>query len=280
MSKLKKYSISLAFAVCLLCVFLCGSALADETDNGTAYTETPVYVDGLLSCRGYVIGGNSYVPLDAACAVLGYDADISLDQETNSMTAVIDGVNVSIGSGESWMVANGRYLLLPDGYMTINGTFIIPTSALAKIFTLNVSWDETLEAVSIDTAGEQILQSGDEFYNSDDLYWLSRIITAESGNQPLAGQIGVGNVVMNRVADGRFPSTIKGVIFQSGQFTPVASGSVYMEPYPISVVSAKLVLEGYNTVGNALFFQVGRYWGSDMISTTWLMKIGDHNFFV
>ena len=50
MSKLKKNSLALVFVICLLCVFLCGSALAEETDNGVSYTETPVYVDGLLSC--------------------------------------------------------------------------------------------------------------------------------------------------------------------------------------------------------------------------------------
>ena len=79
MSKLKKNSLALVFVICLLCVFLCGSALAEETDNGVGYTETPVYVDGLLSCRGYMIGDDSYVSLEAACAVLGYDADVNYD---------------------------------------------------------------------------------------------------------------------------------------------------------------------------------------------------------
>ena len=49
MSKLKKNSLALVFVICLLCVFLCGAALAEETDNGVGYTATPVYVDGLLS---------------------------------------------------------------------------------------------------------------------------------------------------------------------------------------------------------------------------------------
>lgn len=31
MSKLKKNSLALVFVICLLCVFLCGSALAEET---------------------------------------------------------------------------------------------------------------------------------------------------------------------------------------------------------------------------------------------------------
>lgn len=280
MSKLKKCSITLVFVICLLCVFLCGSALAEETDNGVAYTETPVYIDGLLTCRGYVIGGNSYVSLDDACTILGYDTVSSYDEDINTLTVELAGITVTVGKSDEYLCANGRYLYLPDGYMEVDGSFIIPTEALGKIFTLAVAWDSELEAVTISTADEQILQSGDEYYNEEDLYWLSRIITWESGNQPIEGQIAVGNVVINRTHDSRFSSTIKGVIFQSGQFSPVATGAIYGSPYGISVIAAKLALEGYNTIGNALFFQVGRYWGSDMISVTWIGKIGDHNFFV
>ena len=281
MSKLKKYSFALVFVICLLCVFLCGSALAEGTDNGVSYTETPVYVDGLLSCRGYMIGDESYVSLEAACAVLGYDADVDYNKEINKLTVEVAGITIEAGFEDDYLCANGRYLYLPDGYMEVDGSFIIPSEALAKIFTLDVSWDEELGAVNFSTADEQILQSGDEYYNEDDLYWMSRIITYESGNQPVAGQIGVGNVVMNRVESSRFKNTVKDVIFQQGQFAPVASGAIYLDPYEISTICAKMVFEGYNTVGEALFFQQGRY-GANWISqnTRFVINIADHNFFL
>ena len=280
MSKLKKNSLALVFVICLLCVFLCGSALAEETDNGVSYTEAPVYVDGLLSCRGYMIGDNSYVSLEAACAVLGYDADVNYDKEINELTVEVAGITITAGAEDYYLCANGRYLYLPDGYMEIDGYFIIPTDALAKIFTLELTQDDETGAINLSTADEQILRSGDEYYNEDDIYWMSRIITWESGNQPVAGQIGVGNVILNRAGDARFGETIKDVIFQEGQFSVVSTGAIYGEPYEISVVCAKLVYEGYNTVGDALFFQTGRYWGSGMIETTWLCQIADHNFFM
>ena len=280
MSKLKKNSLALVFVICLLCVFLCGTALAEETDNGVSYTEAPVYVDGLLSCRGYMIGDNSYVSLEAACAVLGYDADVNYDKEINELTVEVAGITITAGAEDYYLCANGRYLYLPDGYMEIDGYFIIPTDALAKIFTLELTRDDETGAINLSTADEQILRSGDEYYNEDDIYWMSRIITWESGNQPVAGQIGVGNVILNRAGDARFGETIKDVIFQEGQFSVVSTGAIYGEPYEISVVCAKLVYEGYNTVGDALFFQTGRYWGSGMIETTWLCQIADHNFFM
>ena len=94
------------------------------------------------------------------------------------------------------------------------------------------------------------LASGDTFYNSESLYWLSRIIYAESGNQPLEGKIAVGNVVLNRVAHPQFPNTVKGVIFQANQFTPVQNGSINRTPSSESVIAAKLCLDGANTAGS------------------------------
>ncbi len=280
MSRIKKYSITLVFVICLLCVFLCCSAFAEETDNGVGYVETPVYVAGLLSCRGYVVGENTYVSLEAISAVLGYDIDTHYDNEINTLTVRLGGIVIEACSSDQYMSANGRYLYLPDGYMEVEGSFIIPMEAVTKIFTLGSSWNEELGAYDLSTANERLLQSGDEYYNEDDIYWMSRIITWESGNQPVAGQIGVGNVILNRIDTSRFADPRKEAIIQPGQLAPAANGVVYGEPYDISVVCAKLVYEGYNTVGDALFFQVGRYWGSGMgSSTTWLMSIGDHNFF-
>lgn len=282
MSKLKKYSVALAIVICLLCVLLCGSALAEETEETDVitFTETPVYFDGLLSCRGYQAGDEYYVPLEAACAVLGYSADVSYDIENNLMTVEVAGITITAGMEDDYLCANGRYLYLPDGYMEVDGSFIIPAEALAKIFTLDVTLDEELEAISFSTADEEVLASGDEYYDEDDIYWMSRIIMWESGNQPAAGQIGVGNVILNRAGDARFGETIKDVIFQPGQFSVVETEAIYGEPSEMSLACAKLVYEGYNTVGDSLFFQVGRYWGSDMIETTWVTQIGDHNFFI
>jgi hypothetical protein len=54
-----------------------------------------------------------------------------------------------------------------------------------------------------------------------DVEWLERIIAGEARGEPLEGKIAVGNVVLNRVRDRRWPGTIKGVITQRAQFTPV-----------------------------------------------------------
>lgn len=60
--------------------------------------------------------------------------------------------------------------------------------------------------------------------SAGDLELLSTIIYCEAGNQSYEGQLAVGSVIMNRVASSSFPNSISGVIYQSGQFSPVASG--------------------------------------------------------
>lgn len=61
-------------------------------------------------------------------------------------------------------------------------------------------------------------------YSAEDLELLAAIIQCEADGEPYAGKLAVGSVVMNRVNSSHFPNTVLGVIYQKGQFSPVASG--------------------------------------------------------
>lgn len=102
---------------------------------------------------------------------------------------------------------------------------------------------------------------------------LAALIFCESGNQPYEGKVAVGAVVMNRVESGRYPNTIKEVIYQRGQFTPamtgklnrvLASGKIPSSCYE----AARDALNGVSPVGDAMYFNTG--YGS--------FKLGDHYF--
>ncbi len=102
---------------------------------------------------------------------------------------------------------------------------------------------------------------------------LAALIYCEAGNQPYEGKVGVGAVVMNRVASSRFPNNIREVIYQRGQFTPAMSGKVDRTiasgRIPASCYeAARAALAGETTVGNAMYFNTG--YGS--------FKLGDHYF--
>ncbi len=100
----------------------------------------------------------------------------------------------------------------------------------------------------------------------DEEYLLAVIIFCEAGNQSYEGKVAVGNVVLNRVASPKFANTIEGVIRQTGQFSPVASGWYDKELAKGTVnescmQAAKDALNGVNIVGDCLYFH--RTNGSD-----------------
>lgn len=110
-------------------------------------------------------------------------------------------------------------------------------------------------------AEAQAAQQASASISQADLDLMAAIIECEAGGEPYEGKIGVGAVVMNRVRSSQFPNTISEVIYQSGQFSPVASGKL------ASVLSrgarqncydaARDVFAGANTVGDCLFFHAG-----------------------
>lgn len=93
-----------------------------------------------------------------------------------------------------------------------------------------------------------------------DRYLLANLIYCEAGNQPYEGQVAVGAVVMNRVMSSVFPDTVVGVIYQSKQFSPVASGRLALalaEGHATEACyrAADAAMSGQTTVGNCLFFR-------------------------
>ena len=61
---------------------------------------------------------------------------------------------------------------------------------------------------------------------SEDMHCLAGAIYFESRGEPLAGQLAVGQVIVNRTESGRFPSDYCGVVYQRAQFSFVRGGSM------------------------------------------------------
>ena len=111
--------------------------------------------------------------------------------------------------------------------------------------------------------------------SSSDRELLAGLIYCEAGNQSWDGKVAVGAVVLNRVASSSFASTIRGVIYESGQFSPagsgwldsvIANGSIPSSCYD----AADAALAGENPIGSALYFNTGSGKG---------IKIGAHQFY-
>ena len=59
-----------------------------------------------------------------------------------------------------------------------------------------------------------------------DLVLFAAILECEAGSGGYDGLLAVATVIMNRVESPRYPNTLKGVIYQSGQFSPTWNGSL------------------------------------------------------
>lgn len=97
-------------------------------------------------------------------------------------------------------------------------------------------------------------------FGEGDRYLLANLIYCEAGGEPYAGQVAVGSVVMNRVLSSVYPNTVTGVIYQSGQFSPVASGRLALalaenRATASCYQAADEVMKGSTNVGNCVYFR-------------------------
>ena len=69
-----------------------------------------------------------------------------------------------------------------------------------------------------------VIKGQNEFtLTEEEMELLAKLVHAEAGNQDQVGKRLVVDVVLNRMLDKSFPSTVGGVIYQSGQFTRPAT---------------------------------------------------------
>lgn len=115
----------------------------------------------------------------------------------------------------------------------------------------------------------------------DDLECLAKVVLHEAGNQSRTGQIAVAEVVMNRLADRRFPKTICGVILQRGQFFNVHAYHPQNRDrrWSRAVEIAREVRDGGadRVTNGALFFRAPH--GAPFRGRTRTVTIGGHHFY-
>ncbi|TGY98261.1 cell wall hydrolase [Petralouisia muris] len=94
--------------------------------------------------------------------------------------------------------------------------------------------------------------------DASDISLLAALIQCEAGGESYEGKLAVGSVVMNRVRSSYFPNTVAGVIYQGGQFSPVASGrfaSVLAKGANQSCTQAAGEVLGGNITISCLYFR-------------------------
>ena len=203
-----------------------GMDAGDYTETVTC-DYTPVYVDDRFCGYCYVLGDAVWLPADAFAEMLGLESDTVTDGDTETVT--VDGADITATYGATYYTANGRCFYAPDGVYALDGEVVLPLADLEKIFGVTAAFSADNTSLRVDASEQALLESGESYYGARDVYWLSHIINAEAGNQPMDGQIAVGNVVLNRVADERFPNSVKEVVFdRRGGVALCGNGNIHI----------------------------------------------------
>lgn len=110
---------------------------------------------------------------------------------------------------------------------------------------------------SSDSSGSE--ESFDYIAASSEIELFAALIECEAGSTDYEGMLAVASVVMNRVKHRYYPDTIRGVILQAGQFTPVQNGKVdrvlKRGVKSACVAAANDAIAGKNNVGDCLNFR-------------------------
>lgn len=123
----------------------------------------------------------------------------------------------------------------------------------------------------------------------EDYQTLLKIVEAEAGCEDENGKLLVANVVLNRVDSSKFPSTVRGVVYQADggkvQFTPAYNGR--LQSVKVSEETKEAVqkaLYGEDISDGALYFVATSVAGEQKSgwfyrNLTYLFDYGNHSFF-
>ena len=119
----------------------------------------------------------------------------------------------------------------------------------------------------------------------DDYQVLLQIVEAEAGTVDIKGIMLVANVILNRLEIGFGGNTITDVVFDKGQFSPVADGRFFtVTPTMATRKAVERVLDGEDYSQGALYFmnrarasKNGARWFDRNLEL--LFQHGDHGFY-
>lgn len=196
-----------------------------------------------------------YVPLEKFCEALGFN--ISYNRFTRISTLAKDGRLIRFSADKPVFVlaafSRNYELALIDGTQYVKATLI------SELLEASAEWDSLMCELDLTLPGYDLPDEYTETeYNAEDIYWLSRIVTCESGSVSVDAKIMVANVIINRRASNQFPNTIKEVIFDKKfgiQFPPAHNGFIHkVKPTTNTILACKAALGGVMLVPGCKYF--------------------------
>lgn len=155
-----------------------------------------------------------FAMLTISCAVIyafsGNTASASTaDSITNNQTVVQQETDTVVDDGKD---------TVDDGSVTVATPTPLPKATQQP--------DNAKKATTKKKKKKTKKSSKKAAYTKSELRLMASIINCEAGGESYQGKLAVGIVIMNRVHSKKFPNTVKKVIYQKHQFSPVTNGSL------------------------------------------------------
>ena len=160
-----------------------------------------------------------------------------------------------------------KIILVLTLIMLLNTTFLPYITDSAEVKASSIEKDDIYTGLGLmflfivlggDNDNQEVV-SDDDFYGyqnftSEEIKILASIINAEARGESYRGKVAVGAVIINRVYHPSFPNTIKEVVYQAGQFTPVENGMINLSPNNDSFKAAYDAVSGLDPSQGSLYF--------------------------
>lgn len=108
-----------------------------------------------------------------------------------------------------------------DSNAFVASQFVSVDYVLGKAITI-----EEEEAIKAEQKRKEAEARMAEIAASEDAALLAAVVRMEAGGESYEGKLAVASVVVNRVKSGRYPSSVSGVVYQSGQFPGAGNGTL------------------------------------------------------
>ena len=254
-------------------VLLPGHAVTVEGQEGDWSKISSDGIEGYIRTDLLVFGEEARVHYKNVCGFTGTVTASSLrvrtqpstESETIGSLGNASQVTIEGTEGEWYQVNyNGTDAYVYSDYVSLEN------AVQGAMTTEEYQESQRQEAAAQETSS----QSSSVSASSSDLAMLAALIECEAGGESYTGKVAVGAVVLNRVNSSSFPNSISGVIYQSGQFSPVSSGKfqtvLSRGARSDCYEAASAALAGENPIGSCLYFNSGSGRG---------IQIGNQHFY-
>ena len=245
--------------------------VADVVESGDTWTHVVSGdVDGYVN-NDYCVSGEDAlayaqenVETEAQVNTNGLRVRKAASEDASVITAVSEGTTLTVDTDaeteDGWVAVKykGQTAYVSADYVTTELALGEAVTIEEEKAALAKKAEEEAAAKAAQTTETSTVQNASVSASYDDVTLLAALIQCEAGSEPYEGQLAVGAVVMNRLRSGAYPSSISGVIYQSGQFPPAGQGMVASiaanGPKGSCVQAAQQALGGSDNTGGATCF--------------------------